>query len=303
MVRRSEQGVKEYAYSEIFYSMQGEGKYTGEPTAWLRFFLCNLQCDGFGQKDPTNPDTYKLPYQEIDVDSVKRIEDLPVFAYGCDSSYSWSKKFKHLQHKANVEVIAERILDTIPNRKFDANIHMCFTGGEPLMRHAQEASAEIIRYYHTKGQIVPSVTYETNGTQKLTDDFIEFWTKARNGATELFFSISPKLWTVAGEIRQRAIKPEIVAEYHRLSRSGQLKFVCNGTKESWDEIEEVTALFRDAGVTYPVWIMPLGGTVEGQKGEIEGHIPAHVIADEALARGYRVAARVHAYLWENIIGK
>jgi len=49
--------------------------------------------------------------------------------------------------------------------------------------------------------------------------------------------------------------------------------------------------------------MPLGGTVEGQKGEIDGHIPAHVIADETLQRGYRVAARVHAYLWENIIGK
>ena len=62
-------------------------------------------------------------------------------------------------------------------------------------------------------------------------------------------------------------------------------------------------LYRDMGVMYPIWIMPLGGTLEGQQGEIDGHIPAYKIADEALNRGYHVAARVHAYLWKNIIGK
>jgi len=284
--------------------MQGEGKYTGEPTAWLRFFLCNLQCDGFGQKDPTDPSTYKLPYQEIKVEDYDRIEDLPVFGYGCDSSYSWSKKFKHLQNKATAADIAERILDTIPNRSFDNNIHMCFTGGEPLMKHAQAATIEILDYYQKTGQDIPSVTFETNGTQPLTEEFFDYWVwKQIETRQELFFSVSPKLWTVAGEQRKKAIKPEIVSKYSQLSGSGQLKFVCNGTKESWDEIEEVLALYREAGVYYPVWIMPLGGTVEGQKGEIDGHIPAHIIADEALSRGYRVAARVHAYLWENIIGK
>ena len=40
---------KKYYYSEIFHSIQGEGEYTGVPTAWIRFFLCNLQCNGFGQ--------------------------------------------------------------------------------------------------------------------------------------------------------------------------------------------------------------------------------------------------------------
>ena len=54
-----------YHYSETFYSMQGEGHYTGRPTLWLRYFLCNLQCNGFGQLDPKNPETYFLPYQEI----------------------------------------------------------------------------------------------------------------------------------------------------------------------------------------------------------------------------------------------
>ena len=43
---------KEYLYSEIFKSIQGEGTYTGVHTLWLRFFMCNLQCNGFGQLDP-----------------------------------------------------------------------------------------------------------------------------------------------------------------------------------------------------------------------------------------------------------
>jgi len=52
---------KEYLYSEIFDSIQGEGTYTGVHTLWLRFFLCNLQCNGFGQIDPTDTSTYELP--------------------------------------------------------------------------------------------------------------------------------------------------------------------------------------------------------------------------------------------------
>ena len=87
---------KKYYYSEIFHSIQGEGHYTGVPTAWIRFFLCNLQCNGFGQIDPTNPDTYDLPFEKFDTSTVKRVEDLPVWDKGCDSSYTWSKKFKHL---------------------------------------------------------------------------------------------------------------------------------------------------------------------------------------------------------------
>ena len=77
---------RKYYYSEIFHSIQGEGHYTGVPTAWIRFFLCNLQCNGFGQLDPTNPETYELPFEDFDVSSVKRVEDLPVWDKGCDLS-------------------------------------------------------------------------------------------------------------------------------------------------------------------------------------------------------------------------
>ena len=72
-------------YSEIFKSIQGEGHYTGVTTVWLRFFGCNLECQGFGQDDPTDPSTYKLPYLEIPLEDITKVEDLPVFPYGCDS--------------------------------------------------------------------------------------------------------------------------------------------------------------------------------------------------------------------------
>ena len=50
---------KKYYYSEIFHSIQGEGHYTGVHCLDT-FHLCNLQCNGFGQIDPTNPDTYEF---------------------------------------------------------------------------------------------------------------------------------------------------------------------------------------------------------------------------------------------------
>ena len=77
----------------------------------------------------------------------------------------------------------------------------------------------------------------------------------------------------------------------------------NGTKEAWEEMELAVSIFRDHGVNYPVWVMPAGATVEGQQGQLEGHQDAGMIADEALRRGYNVSARVHAYLWNNLIGK
>jgi 7-carboxy-7-deazaguanine synthase len=294
---------KKYYYSEIFHSIQGEGHYTGVPTAWLRFFLCNLQCNGFGQINPTDPSTYELPFEEFDTSTVNRVEDLPVWDKGCDSSYTWSKKFKHLMGQKTAVELANQIVETI---KTDSNPkglflhplsgqhqHLCFTGGEPLMRHAQEAVVGILKELKKQKNLPQSITFETNGTQELTDNFVKYMSAIE---PEIFFSVSPKLWTVAGEKASKAIRPENIVEYLSVSPHGQLKFVVGNRDEQWTEMESVIKQFRDAGVDLPVWVMPVGAREEEQ------NATAGDVARRAFQRGYNVAARVHVHLFGNAIG-
>ena len=294
---------KKYYYSEIFHSIQGEGHYTGVPTAWIRFFLCNLQCNGFGQKDPTDPSTYELPFENFDVSSVKRVEDLPVWDKGCDSSYTWAKKFKGLMGQETPTVLADKLVDIIktdsnPEGKFlhplsKQHQHLCFTGGEPLMITGQAAVVGIYKALKKQNNLPGSMTFETNGTQILKEPFKEW---VRNIDTEVFFSVSPKLFTVSGEKTEKAIKPENVAEYYKLSKAGQLKFVVGSTDKEWEEMESTIQKFRDAGVEWPVWVMPTGAREEEQT-ETAGKV-----AEKAFKKGYNVAARVHVYLFGNAIG-
>ena len=294
---------KRYYYSEIFHSIQGEGHYTGVPTAWIRFFLCNLQCNGFGQIDPSDPSTYELPFESYDVSQVKKVEDLPVWDKGCDSSYTWAKKYKHLMGQETPTVLANKIVDIL---KTDSNPdglflhpvtnqrqHLCVTGGEPLMVTGQTATIGIYEELEKQNNLPSSMTFETNGTQKLRQPFIDW---ANRIDTEIFFSVSPKLYSVSGEKSEKAIKPEIVAEYYDLSKAGQLKFVCGHKNEQWDEMEEAIAKFKSAGVNWPVWVMPVGAREEEQKDS------AGAVAKRAFQRGYNVAARVHVYLFGNAIG-
>ncbi|MBR19495.1 MAG: hypothetical protein CMA64_05050 [Euryarchaeota archaeon] len=294
---------KKYYYSEIFHSIQGEGHYTGVPTAWLRFFLCNLQCNGFGQIDPTDPEKYELPFEDFDVESVDRVEDLPVWDKGCDSSYTWAKKFKSLMGQETPTVLANKLVDIMKNDSNPEGLflhpvtnqrqHLCFTGGEPLMITGQRAVIGIWNALVKQNNLPGSMTFETNGTQKLRPEFID-WVNSID--TEVFFSVSPKLWTVAGEKADKAIKPEVVADYYKLSKAGQLKFVVGDNDEQWEEMESVIKQFKDAGVKYPVWVMPTGAREEEQVATAGG------VAERAFKRGYNVAARVHVYLFGNAIG-
>lgn len=296
---------KRYYYSEIFHSIQGEGHYTGVPTVWIRFFLCNLQCNGFGQIDPTNPDTYELPFETFDLSGVKKVEDLPVWDKGCDSSYTWAKRYKHLMGQKTAIELAQEIVNSLKTDSNPSGLflhpvtkqrqHFCVTGGEPLMKHGQEAFIGIMQELKKLNNLPASITFETNGTQNLTEDFINYWNKDLQDI-ELFFSVSPKLWTVAGEKADKAIKPDTVAQYRSLSDRGQLKFVVGSEQQQWDEMESVIAQFKAQGVDYPIWVMPVGAREEEQTAT------AGAVARMAFQRGYNVAARVHVYLFGNAIG-
>lgn len=298
--------TRQFRYSEIFFSFQGEGKYTGVPTAWYRSWGCNFNCNGFGQENPCDPSTWILDYLEIDPSNIKSLKCLPVFERGCDSSYSWSKKFAHLAHKGTAKEICTEIENVIKNShnpegkfkhpKSNQWIHMAFTGGEPML--AQTAIIEILDEFERRNNFPAFITIETNGTQFTRTAFREKIEELRGKGLleELFWSASPKLY-LSGEKWEDAIRPEVLADYYSVSKEGQLKYVVDGSQRAWDEVEEATRLYREAGIDWEVWIMPVGGTKEEQE-EVQAEI-----AEEAIKRGYNVAARVHCWVFKNSIGK
>lgn len=293
--------------SEVFRSFQGEGLRTGQLTIWVRLMGCTLNCDGFGQKDPTDPSTYILPYKEFDVKSVKRMEDLPVFEYGCDSSYSWSAKYKHLAIDYNEETLAQKIMSLLPDGRFEHlhtenEIDLCFTGGEPMMQQKAIVATA------TKLGCVPgyinalapaNIQIETNATVALTNEFVDFASEYIRNEGQICFNVSPKLFTVSGEQPKKAMKPDVIASYFALSNYGCLKFVVDGTQRCWDELDNIVYELRNKwDIRVPIYIMPVGATLEAQGDK--DVIPK--IVDEAIARGYHISSRVHVYIFGNQLG-
>lgn len=294
-------------YSEIFYSFQGEAELAGKPAVWLRFFGCNLECNGFGQTNPADESTWELPYKDINIDDISSVEQLPVFDKGCDSSYSWSFKYKHLCPSEDVKVVCDKIEEALPNGRFELVEHwpgrtdnmLCFTGGEPMLRqkHMQAILLEFIR----RDNVPRTITIETNGTKPITPEFKNFINEVTYRYNiRWHWAISPKLLHTAGE--KNAFDEDVILSYLDVcSRvTGILKFVCNGTLESWNEIQlnlkKLYDYMQYSEVKFPdIWIMPVGATKEQQEQIAD-------IAIEAMRRGYFVATRNHAYVFGNQIG-
>ena len=175
---------------------------------------------------------------------------------------------------------------------------MVFTGGEPMLKASQQGMIAVLEEFRKRNNYPKNVTVETNGTQVLGEDLDIYIDMANfNEGLEWYWSISPKLWSTAGEKPSKAIKPDVVGKYAIASPHGQLKYVVNGSEESWREVEDNTKAFRDAGCNFPVWIMGIGGTLEGLK------MTEAEIADQAIQLGYNYTTRAHVHIYGNAIGK
>jgi organic radical activating enzyme len=281
--------------SEVFYSLQGEGRFGGVPSVFLRTYGCNFTCAGFGCK-PGEKSTGADDVAEV-VHLYNNFLELPLVETGCDSYASWHPAFKHLSPTQTTEELVERMLSLTPNNMWGQNngndVHLVITGGEPLLGW-QRAYKELLSHPRMKDLL--NITFETNGTQELHDDFKQYldeWVE-QDLRRQVTFSVSAKL-SASGESWDDAICPEIVNSYQEYGHA-YLKFVVE-TDEHIIEAIRASDAFRAGGFGGKIYLMPQGGVVKPYD---ENKLR---IANICCEQGWNYSPRLHVDLWGNGWGK
>ena len=273
--------------SELFYSIQGEGRFMGVPSVFLRVFGCNFTCGGFGM--PKGELSGERDVIAIKAEDYKDYKSLPLVSTGCDSYASWDPRFKHLSPVLTTDTIVGSIMDILPFNSWHDE-HLVITGGEPLLGW-QRVYPELLS--HEKMVNLKELTFETNGTQELHEDFKKFlqtnWHKNK-GIDTLTFSVSAKL-SGSGEKRSEAICPEIVREYELYGHT-YLKLVV-ATEEDVEEALDVINEYRKAGFFGSVYLMPVGGV------ESVYSMNNRKVAELAMKNGLRYSDRLQVPLFKN----
>jgi organic radical activating enzyme len=258
--------TERYIISENFMSIQGEGRYAGTPSLWVRTFGCNLKCPGFP----------------------------------CDTEYSWNSNYKDDALLLTADEIYQKLKSflvskTNPNGLLYNPVtlnrtHLVFTGGEPLLLKYQRLMRELLDLFKESDNFI-DFTIETNGTQMLSTEF-RYYLRDVSQCITPFMSISPKLYTVSGE--KDAIKYDVLETL--MSRyKYQLKFVADDTDECENELLDVLSKIKlyDSD---SVWVMPKGETREDQ-------LNVASIVERYQALGFKIATRNHCYIWSNDKGR
>jgi hypothetical protein len=222
-----------------------------------------------------------MPHNQEHPD-VKVLEDLPVPHVGCDSSFSWGKKWGHLASNDDIDTIIKKMDDMVNwyGRKGpagalagdlsqcllqDDGVHLVLTGGEPLLKGFQQGVFDLMTHPDLKTRFV---TIETNGTQIFSpydyckdgymfpDHHRKFGVNKNAGMT---FSVSPKL-SNSGEAWTEAIKPEALASYNAWPHSYlYLKFVVRD-EDDMEEVHEAVRVYDHARVNIDaIYLMPETG--------------------------------------------
>jgi len=276
--------------SELFYSVQGEGQYVGVPSIFVRTFGCNFTCGGFGM--PRGELSTERDQVAKNLIPNVKYNELPLVSTGCDSYASWDPRFKHLSNVMSTESIIIDIKKMLPNNAFDRDKHLIITGGEPLLgwqKNFPELIDECIKIGLTH------LTFETNGTKKLTDDFFSYLVDKASKGLEITFSISAKL-PCSGEKWESAILPYIVKKYVSIpNHRSYFKFVVS-TDQDVIDAQRAIVEYKAAGIDIPTYLMPVGGVNSVYE------LNERQVADYCRDNGLRFSPRIQVPLYKNAWG-
>jgi organic radical activating enzyme len=209
--------------TEEFFSIQGEGKYAGVPSYFLRTGGCNLTCQGFGARYKVN-DKEKL---------------------GCDTYFAVDSEFANLWHKV---MSASEIISRLKS-KFQAigyNPDVVITGGEPLLYHSDRVFYEIVEYLVDLGV---RITFETNATIDI--DFDKF-----SAYKKCIFALSIKL-SNSKEPYTKRINKHAISKIAKNSSESFFKFTISKDLIEASAYEEIVDVISVAP-NLDIYCMPVG---------------------------------------------
>ena len=216
---------------EHFYSIQGEGKYTGTPSLFLRFGGCNMRCEGFGCSETSS--------NGIEV-------------VGCDTVYAVNKE--HFSHSWVQITKSQELLQILELYELPENVDVVLTGGEPLIYANEEIFVEFLNALHHNGH---RICFETNGS--LGVDFEKYPVYK-----ECIYALSLKL-SNSGESFKKRVNPDVINSLAINAKEAFFKFSIDADSINLGLEEEIEEIVVHAPFL-KVYCMPVGGTkVEVEK--------------------------------------